>query len=154
MPAEQVRPIGAIVKSPELVHFCVWAPGRRRVEVVLESEPNRPTFALTKDAEGYFSGDAKAAAGALYRYRLDGGSSLYPDPVSRFQPEGPHGPSQVVDPSTFQWKDDKWQGCGLEGQVIYELHIGTFTPEGTWQAAAEQLKELAAVGITVIEVCP
>ena len=71
-----------------------------------------------------------------------------------FQPDGPHGHSQLVDPSSFVWTDDKWQGIEPQGQVIYEMHIGTFTPEGTWEAARQQLKELAAIGITVVEVMP
>jgi maltooligosyltrehalose trehalohydrolase len=66
----------------------------------------------------------------------------------RAVPEGPHGPSCVVDPTTFQWTDSGWRGIRLEGQVIYEMHVGTFTPEGTWQAAARELQELARVGIT------
>ncbi|MBZ5586633.1 MAG: malto-oligosyltrehalose trehalohydrolase [Acidobacteriia bacterium] len=109
---------------------------------------------LQPEAGGYFSGLAAGMGeGARYRYRLDGGDS-FPDPVSRFQPEGPHGPSQVVDPSRFAWTDVKWRGVSREGQVIYELHLGTFTREGTWEAARRELAELAAVGITVIEIMP
>jgi maltooligosyltrehalose trehalohydrolase len=96
----------------------------------------------------------KAGVGSLYRFRLDGSSQLFPDPASRFQPDGPHGPSQVVDSNSFRWTDSAWRGVALPGQVIYELHIGTFTPEGTWTSATEQLQELAAVGITVLEVMP
>ena len=73
-----------------------------------------------------------------YRFRLDG-AGLFPDPASRFQPEGPHAASEVIDPSTFPWSDAHWPGVSLEGQVIYEMHIGTFTPEGTWQAARREL---------------
>ena len=80
--------------------------------------------------------------------------TFYPDPASRFQPEGPHGPSCVVDPRQFRWADTNWPGIKLKGQIIYELHIGTFTKEGTWRAAAEQLSELARIGITVIEMMP
>src|SRR5262249_61530593 len=85
--------------------------------------------------------------------RLDGPDS-YPDPASRFQPEGPHGPSQLIDPGRFAWTDRAWKGVALAGQIIYEIHIGTFTREGTWAAAAGQLPELAAAGFTVIEVMP
>ena len=78
-----------------------------------------------------------------------------PDPASRFQPEGPHGPSQVVDPSAYRWADGDWRGpASVDGQVIYELHVGTFTPEGTWAAGAEQLPYLADLGVTAIEVMP
>ena len=77
-----------------------------------------------------------------------------PDPCSRFQPEGPHGPSQVVDRLAYQWRDENWGGIGLEGLVLYELHVGTFTPEGTFVAAASKLAHLRALGVTVVEVMP
>jgi maltooligosyltrehalose trehalohydrolase len=95
----------------------------------------------------------QAGAGTRYRYRL-GGQEAFPDPASRFQPEGPHGPSQVVDPTTFPWRDGQWSGVGIEGQVLYEMHIGTFTQEGGWAAAGRELAELAACGVTVIELMP
>jgi maltooligosyltrehalose trehalohydrolase len=150
-------PIGAEVQ-PGGVHFRVWAPKRRRVEVVIEDGEARPAFALAleSEAEGYFSGLVEAArVGTLYRFRLDGDDSyLYPDPASRFQPRGPNGPSQVVDPATFEWTDRDWRGHPLTGQVIYELHVGTFTREGTWSAAARELPALADLGVTVIEMMP
>ncbi len=146
--------IGAEPISGDLTHFRVWAPKRHRVEVVVESSPGSPAFALGKASDGYFSGQVKTQTGALYRFRLDGESRLYPDPASRFQPDGPHGPSQIIDPKAFRWTDGSWRGVALEHQVIYEMHIGTFTPQGTWAGAIEQLEELAAIGITVIEVMP
>ena len=143
-------PIGAEPQRAGGTHFRVWAPERHRVDVVVGSRD----LALRDEGNGYFSGlVAEASSGTLYRYRLDGGSA-YPDPASRFQPEGPHGPSQVVDPAAFRWNDRAWRGRGLEGQVIYEMHIGTFTREGTWEAAARELRELAELGITVLEVMP
>ena len=81
----------------------------------------------------------RAPSSARYRFRLDDDPNTYPDPASRFQPDGPHGPSEIVDPKTFQWTDSDWPGVSLLGQVIYELHVGTFTQEGTWAAAAESL---------------
>lgn len=149
-------PIGAEVAS-EGVHFRVWAPRCKSVEVVFEGPSGDwpVTCALTPEEDGYFSGLAEGAgAGALYRFRLDDGDSLYPDPVSRFQPEGPHGPSQVIDSSTYAWRDANWGGVRREGQVVYEMHIGAFTPEGTWEAAARELPELARLGITVLEIMP
>ena len=108
---------------------------------------------LAQDAGGYWSGwSAAASAGMHYRFRLDG--NVFPDPASRFQPNGPHGPSQIIDPATFEWSDDQWQGVSREGQVLYEMHIGTFTPEGTWAAAMEQLPHLADLGVTILEVMP
>jgi maltooligosyltrehalose trehalohydrolase len=107
------------------------------------------------ETPGYFSGAiTTVGAGTLYHYRLDGSPELVPDPASRFQPYGPHVPSQVIDPGQFQWTDNAWPGVRLEGQVIYEMHVGTFTQEGTWEAASRELLELADVGITLIEVMP
>ena len=90
----------------------------------------------------------------LYRFRLDSGEVLFPDPVSRYQPDGPHGPSMIVDPAQYQWRDQDWTGVRLPGQVLYEMHIGTYTPEGTWRAAMNELEELARIGITVLEIMP
>jgi maltooligosyltrehalose trehalohydrolase len=143
-------PVGAEV-SGDGVHFRVWAPERKSVDVVIGTADARP---LEREASGYFSGLLTGViAGDLYRFRLDNGEPL-PDPMSRFQPRGPHGPSQVIDPACFAWSDSSWLGAALEGQVIYEMHIGTFTREGTWQAARRELAELADVGITVAEIMP
>ena len=148
-------PIGAEV-VPQGVHFRVWAPKRRRVEVVFQEPSGGWPLVTELEAEGngYFSGLVEGAgAGALYRFRLDGGD-LFPDPASRFQPDGPHGPSRVVDPSSFAWTDADWTGVRLDGQVLYEMHVGTFTPEGTFAAAARELPELARLGVTTIELMP
>src|SRR5262249_2415703 len=93
-------------------------------------------------------------AGARYRFCLDGEPALYPDPASRFQPEGPHGPSEVVDPSRYSWRDGRWKGISIEGQVFYELHIGTFTPEGTFRVAEMRLPHLLDLGVRVVVVMP
>jgi maltooligosyltrehalose trehalohydrolase len=143
-------PIGAEIAAGAGVHFRVWAPRRKKVEVILDSGA---VFPLEAESGGYFAGLANAGAGALYRFRLDGGDA-FPDPASRFQPQGPHGPSQVVDPAGFVWHDAGWQGRELADQVISEIHIGTFTKEGTWNAARRELPELARAGITTIEVMP
>lgn len=154
-------PVGADVLPEGGVHFRIWASRRQQVDVVLEGGPGpgagaEPvTVALDPEGDGYFSAlVADAGVGTLYRYRLDSGTERYPDPASRFQPDGPHGPSQVVDPGTFQWHDQDWCGVPLEGQVIYEMHLGTFTPEGTWAAASRELPALADLGVTVLEVMP
>jgi maltooligosyltrehalose trehalohydrolase len=144
-------PIGAELLGPGQTHFRVWAPRRQRVALVVEGGKALP---LTAEGNGYFSGDAAAGPGALYRFRLDDDPTLYPDPASRFQPHGPHGPSEVIDPRAFAWTDQRWPGAEPRGQVIYELHVGTFTPEGTWRSAAEQLPRLAELGVTLIEVMP
>ena len=109
---------------------------------------------LEPEALGYFAGLVGGLApGDLYRFRLDGGERR-PDPASRCQPEGPLGPSVVVDPSGYVWRDAGWGGLDRHGQVLYELHVGTFTPEGTWRAAASRLPHLAEIGITAIEMMP
>jgi maltooligosyltrehalose trehalohydrolase len=111
-------------------------------------------FNLERDDAGYFAGPVREArAGSLYKYRLDGGD-WFPDPASRYQPQGVHGFSQVVDPDKFSWSDSNWQGVSIPGQVIYELHIGTFTQEGTWASAVRELPSLAELGVGVIEVMP
>jgi len=149
-------PVGAEVMPDGGTHFRVWAPRCSTVAVILEHSGEQPVVVdLKSETEGYFSGlVGQAKAGTLYRFRLDGDNSLYPDPVSRFQPQGPHGPSQVVDPAAFSWSDHTWPGVPREGQVIYEMHIGTFTPEGSWDAAIRELPPLAELGITLLEVMP
>jgi len=133
------------------VHFRVWAPRRRRVDVALDQR----IAPLEPEPDGYFSACVPGVGtGARYKLQLDGGD-LYPDPASRHQPEGPHGPSQVVDPTQYRWTDGTWPGVSLEeqGHVIYEMHVGTFTPEGTWRSAAEALERLRGV-CSVIEMMP
>ena len=159
---ERRYPIGAELVGDDRVHFRIWAPKAERLEVAIEGEWGQsrgadapPTFVgLERESAGYFSGTVEARAGTLYRFRLNGEGTLYPDPASRFQPEGPHGPSCVVDPAEFKWTDQRWPGIKMPGQIMYEMHVGTFTPEGTWRAAAKELKELARIGITVIEMMP
>lgn len=151
-------PIGAET-SPDGVHFRVWAPDRRRVELVVCADPREKSgekpMALVHEDDGYFSGHAaQLSAGARYGFRLDDDPQVIHDPASRYQPDGPDGLSQVVDPSAFAWSDQSWKGLGATGQVIYEMHVGTFTTEGTWQAAAAELPELSRFGVTVVEVLP
>ena len=148
---ERRLPIGAEA-APGGVHFRVWAPKRRRVAVALEGGGEHE---LRREPGGYWAGLVSAArVGSLYRYRLDDDERIYPDPVSRCQPAGPHEPSEVVDPCGYRWRDDGWRGIELPGQVIYELHVGAFTREGTGAAAAGQIEELARLGVTVLELMP
>lgn len=138
------------------VSFRVFASNCKVVEVVLESPSSIPqSFALTSEKNGYYSGVFPPFnENDLYRFRLNGQKDLYPDPASRFQPTGPFGPSQIIDPSKFLWSDKKWKGIAIENQIIYEMHIGTFTKEGTFAAAQKELEELANLGITLIEIMP
>jgi maltooligosyltrehalose trehalohydrolase len=110
---------------------------------------------LEKSPDGYFAGwVAELGAGQLYSLRLNGEETLYPDPASRFQPSGPHGPSQIVDPTRYEWKSSSFPGTAARGQVLYEMHVGTFTAEGTYAAAARELAELARIGVTTLELMP
>src|SRR5437764_11036707 len=105
-------PIGAELIGENQAHFRVWAPKARKVEVVLEDTTGaKPRFcSLTAEPDGYFSGAANADSGARYRFRVNGGANFYPDPASRFQPDGPHGCSCVIDPARFRWSDADWPG--------------------------------------------
>jgi maltooligosyltrehalose trehalohydrolase len=150
-------PIGAeVLPDGSGVSFRLWAPHRQRVSIFLRGESGNIIVPLRKDAKtGYFEGvSERAGAGSRYLCSLDDDPQLYPDPASRFQPFGPHAESEVVDPRTFPWTDQGWAGIAKEGQVIYELHFGTFTREGTFRAAEAQLRELAGIGITVLEAMP
>ena len=151
-------PIGAELIGRGQTHFRIWAPKATQLDLVLEESSARNarrTFhPLVRGKGGYFSGAVKCGAGALYRFRVDDNENFHPDPASRYQPDGPHASSCIVDPRKFRWTDSKWRGRKLKGQIIYEMHVGTFTAVGTWQAAAKQLRELARIGITVIEMMP
>ncbi len=143
--------VGAEIQPEAGAHFRVWAPESLIVEVVTSAGQIET---LRADADGYFSGClTDAAAGTQYSIRLDRGRWEGPDPASRFQLAGPLGPSVVIDPR-FRWTDASWPGLSSRGQVLYEMHVGTFTPEGTWQSAAQQLPALAELGITAIELMP
>ena len=145
-------PIGAEPQLGGGVHFRLWAPRCR--EVVVEIEGLNPA-ALQPEIGGYFSlWSLPARAGMRYRFRLDRGERAFPDPASRFQPEGPHGPSEIVDPGDVAWTDDAWRGRTREQLVIYEMHVGTFTPDGSWEAASRELPVLAELGITCLEIMP
>ncbi len=130
--------------------FRVWADAHKTVSVRV----NGRDYELNREASGYFFGHVEGVReGDTYSFLLDS-EGPYPDPASRFQPEGPHGPSQLVNPDRFAWTDDAWPGIAMPSQVIYEMHVGTFTPEGTWQSAIKQLPHLADLGITALETMP
>ncbi len=145
-------PIGAEV-APDGVHFRIWAPKRKTAELILDGIAT--PIPMQREAGGHFSAhSADARHGTRYGFRLDGEDKIYPDPASRSQPDRVHGLSQVVDPALFQWTDHNWPGITAEHQVLYEMHIGTFTPEGTWVAATRELSELKELGVTCIEMMP
>ena len=132
--------------------FTVWAPFTDKVEVRLVS-PRESILELERDEQGYHQGIVEGVEpGNLYLYRLSDGKEC-PDPASRFQPQGVHGPSQIVNPD-FSWNDHSWIGLPLRDYIIYELHVGTFTPEGTFEAIIPHLQNLKNLGITAVELMP
>lgn len=143
--------LGAVLSGTRC-RFRVWAPAARELLLELEA-PSSRQVPLVAAGDGYWSVEVEGiSAGQLYWYVVDG--RRLPDPCSRFQPQGPHGPSMVVDRSAYRWRDADWKGIELPGQVLYELHIGTFTEEGTFAAAARKLPHLRELGVTVVEVMP
>lgn len=148
-------PIGAEVQSAARgTHVRVWAPEHAKVTLVVAG-PEPRELVLGREPDGYHAGFAPGlGAGARYRFRLGDDPALYADPASRFQPEGPFGPSEIIDPAAFAWTDAEWRGIAPARHVLYELHVGTFTPEASWNAAAEALDYLADLGITTLEVMP
>jgi maltooligosyltrehalose trehalohydrolase len=141
---------GANIEN-DAVRFQLWAPSQQRVLLKLDNET--PVLMDRKEdgKHQYLSQTAKA--GTLYKYVLEDGSEV-PDPASRYQPADVHGPSEVIDPHAYVWNDGRWKGRPWEESVIYELHIGAFTQEGTFCSAIERLDYLAELGVTVLELLP
>jgi maltooligosyltrehalose trehalohydrolase len=136
------------------VRFRVWAPSARDMTLVVFDGAAAGEYSIPKDDEDVFDRIVdRAAAGDRYGYRINGGD-LRPDPASRFQPESVHGPSEVVDPSAFHWTDARWGGRPAADRILYELHIGTFSPEGTFAGTTSRLEAVRDVGMTVIEIMP
>ncbi|MEI7687211.1 MAG: malto-oligosyltrehalose trehalohydrolase [Planctomycetota bacterium] len=155
MTFSQGRPRLGAWRAGDDTWFRVWAPRAERVDVVVTT-PDGPSRCepLARSLDGYFTACLREVnVGDRYRYRLDGGSA-FPDPASRFQPDGPHGASQVIDPNAFVWTDENWRGVDRADLIIYELHVGTFTPEGTYAGVRERLPYLADLGVTALELLP
>lgn len=147
-------PCFGAVPSDRGTTFRLWAPAAGSVRLLLDRFGQRTTHDLHPEGDGLFSATIKdVRAGALYRYSVDGGPAM-PDPASRFQPSGVHGPSEVVDPTAYQWTDEGWRGIDPSRAVVYELHVGTFTPTGTFAGAAGKLPYLRDLGVTVVELMP
>jgi maltooligosyltrehalose trehalohydrolase len=152
---EHTMPFGTTRDARGSTTFRLWAPGAQRVELLLgparapEAHPMQP-----QEGPGWFQAQRPdVAPGTHYAFRIDG-ALVVPDPASRHNPEDVHGPSAVVDPQAFAWPDDGWRGRPWREAVVYELHVGTFTPQGTFTAAIERLDDLAALGVTAIELMP
>ena len=135
------------------MEFRVWAPKPRDVTLRLWRQGKEPQDISMRRVGEDFVAAAQALPGDRYGYVLDGGHTL-PDPVSRYLPDGVHDPTEIVDPAAFPWGDSSWRGLALRDYVIYELHIGTFTPGGTFDSAVRKLDYLKQIGITIVEVMP
>ena len=130
--------------------FSVWAPYAKKVDVQADGW----LYETIPSEGGWWSREVQGAGpGTRYGFRLDGGP-IRPDPRSRSQPDGVHDLSEVIDPTALEWTDDQWRGISARGLVLYELHVGTFTPEGTFDAAIEKLDHLVDLGVTAVEVMP
>ncbi|OII38387.1 malto-oligosyltrehalose trehalohydrolase [Curtobacterium sp. MMLR14_010] len=135
----------------EPARYAVWAPKPERVRLVVDGTE----YPLERGSDDWWSTDAvMPVVGARYGFRIDDDDAVRPDPRSRFQPEGVHGPSEVVDPERFAWTDESWTGRPARGAVVYEMHVGTFTPEGTLDAAAAKLDHLVELGVEFVELLP
>ncbi len=135
-------PFGAECCADGKTRFRLWAPAARQIHLLLNPGPQAAEIALQQSNDGWFEHVAsQAGAGTKYQFRLENGL-IVPDPASRFQPADVHGPSEVIDPEAFVWRDESWMGRPWEEAVIYEMHVGTFTAEGTFRAAAERLDYL------------
>jgi maltooligosyltrehalose trehalohydrolase len=153
MKRNHLMPFGAECREDGSVRFQLWAPDASKVDVYLGAKESQ-CLPMTEKDGGWFEVIADdASAGDLYRYQINGEIKV-PDPASRFQPHDVHGPSEVIDPSSFDWTDESWQGRPWEEAVIYELHAGAFTSEGTFAGVEKRLDYLADLGITAIELMP
>ena len=146
--------IGATVLEIGRVRFRVWAPRADGISVRIVSDTENRLVSLRREERGYFSAVVDGVReGDRYLYLLDDGAER-PDPASRFQPDGVHGPSQVVDPQSFSWTDGAWKGRPLHEYLLYELHVGTGSGEGTFEALIPLLDNLLELGITAVELMP
>ena len=141
-------PFGASLEGGGNVRFRIYAPAQPSVKLALE---DREPLAMQTDGAGWHElTTSEAKAGSRYRYQLGDGTQV-PDPVSRYQPEDVSGASEVIDPSSYAWKDTGWRGRPWNEAILYELHVGTFTKEGTFCSAVDKLDHLADLGVTALE---
>jgi malto-oligosyltrehalose trehalohydrolase len=145
-------PFGAQLEADGSVRFRLWAPAAKGLELLLADEP-RPLQMRPLEGGWFELQTSRARAGCTYRFRADGRHE-FPDPASRRNPQDVHGPSEVVDPLEFQWQDESWRGRPWHEAVVYELHVGTFSAEGTFVGAEAHLEHLEQLGITVMELMP
>ena len=154
MRASHDMPFGCVPLQAGGVRFRLWAPSARRVDLKLEKTGSSVLLPMQAGEDGWYQLDCpQAAAGSRYRFQIDGGV-LVPDPASRANPDDVHGASLVVDPLAFDWEDADWRGRRWEEAVVYELHVGTFTPAGTFAGVESKLDYLRELGVTAVELMP
>lgn len=144
---------GAVYLQNGRCSFSVWAPVKEKVTLHIV-HPTEQKVEMQKDEQGYFHAEVSTPAGTRYFYIPDDQSKGLPDPASRYQPEGVHGPSEVVDHHAYRWNDRDWKQIALDDIILYELHIGTFTKAGTFEAAIDKLPLLKEAGVNAIEIMP
>jgi malto-oligosyltrehalose trehalohydrolase len=150
--ASHTMPFGAELRPDGAVRFRLWAPEQKRVRLVLEGRDG--ALPMTALPDGWHELATNAAmAGTQYSFELTNNMRV-PDPASRYQPRDVHGPSEVIDPAAYQWRDGSWRGRPWHETVLYETHVGAFTPEGTFRAATERLDHLVELGVTAVELMP
>ncbi|HUE70610.1 MAG TPA: malto-oligosyltrehalose trehalohydrolase [Pirellulaceae bacterium] len=151
----RARQVGALRTAAGSVRWRLWAPRHSAVRLVLGMGDDRQILPMAAEGDGYHSLElAGIASGTRYAYKIGDGSQDLPDPASRWQPDGVHRPSAVFFPDEFAWHDSLWRGLSMRDLVIYEIHVGTFTPEGTFAAVIERLAQLKELGVTAIEIMP
>ncbi|WP_431067326.1 malto-oligosyltrehalose trehalohydrolase [Methylotuvimicrobium sp.] len=147
-------PFGSHILDDGRVNFRLWAPGAKQVELCLQGLAPETRLLMAPEDDGWFGITSElASAGFYYQYRIDKKIQV-PDPASRYQPQDVHGSSQVIDPTEWQWQDDDWIGLPWEDSVIYELHVGTFSKEGTFAGVKKHLDHLVDLGVTALQLMP
>ena len=146
------KKIGAEFLKNRDSRFLVWSPLAESVDLIIKGE--KEPVPLIKDRDGYWETETEAIQpGGLYQFRLNGKDD-FPDPASKYQPHGVHSWSQLIDPFSFQWQDSAWKGRELDDMIIYELHVGAFTPKGTFEAVIDKLDHLEELGVNTLELMP
>jgi len=155
MKRAHAMPFGASLESDGITRFRLWAPTTEHVTLWLRDHVGERELPMQRRGDGWFERrEPDARPGSRYAFLVNGDERRLPDPASRFQPEDVHAPSEVIDPQAFSWEDEDWRGRRWEETILYELHVGTFTPEGTFAGVVERLDALAELGVTAIELMP
>jgi malto-oligosyltrehalose trehalohydrolase len=145
-------PFGTEIRTDGTVRFRLWAPGQEQVSLILEG--GGKTLPMTSLEGGWHELITdEAGLGTRYQFEVTNGLRV-PDPASRHQPQDVHGPSEVIDPGAYQWENSQWRGRPWEEAIVYELHVGAFTPQGTFRAAINKLVHLVQMGISAVELMP